>query len=260
MNCGLSRDRLALHAEGDLSKTDAAQTEVHLVTCGDCRDFFHSLRERQALLKSLRDETVSSAECIDMRCEVMAIVRDRRQRFGWLWRVERSAAISVQRRPVAVAALVLLGVLSVTVFGQVRSKRPAAVEAVAVFDGRETLRRPEGYRDWIVLQRPAERIYITPSAHRARARTGQFPEGTVMVWEAAAGPETSDRPHNRSSLLVAVKSSSRFDGGWGFFDFTGADGRVASTAQPLPESRGCRTCHRPDGATDRVPGLSSPFL
>jgi hypothetical protein len=238
VNCAFSRETLALHAEGDLSGAEAARTEGHLATCRDCRDFFASLRNRQALLKSLRRETVSPAECIDMRREVMSIVTDQRQRLGWLWRVERSLAFGLQRRPVAVAGLVLLGVLSVTVIGQVRSQRPEAVHAVAEFDGRDALRRPEGYRDWILLQRPAERIYITPSAHRARTRTGQFPEGTVMVWEPAAGPGTAERHHQGSALLVSVKNSARFDGGWGFFDFTGADGRTAVTAQPLPESSG----------------------
>jgi hypothetical protein len=134
------------------------------------------------------------------------------------------------------------------------------VQTVAVFDGGETLRRPEGYRNWIVLEGSADRTYVAPSAYRERVRAGRFPEGTVMVWEPAAGRERSDRAHKGSSLLVSVKNSSRFDGGWGFFDFTGADGRVKPTAQPLPESSGCRTCHRADGATDRTRGPSSPLL
>lgn len=259
MSCAFSRETLALHAEGDLSKTDAARTEVHLAACADCRNFLDALRARQALLKSLRRETVRPAECINMRREVMSIVDGRQQRLGWLWRVERAAAMGFQRRPVAVAALVLLGVLSITVFGQVRNKRPEAVHAVTVFDDHETLRRPEGYRDWIVLERQTGRIYVTPSALRERTKTSQFPEGTVLVWEAGAGPATSDRPHKRSSLLVSVKNSSRFEGGWGFFDFTGTDGRTTSTAQPSPESIGCRTCHRPDDATTLAPFLSSPL-
>jgi len=87
----------------------------------------------------------------------------------------------------------------------------------------------------------------------------------VMVWEgvAASGAPPGDAPHRRSAVLLAsVKDSVRFDGGWGFFDFTGADGRVAATADAQPESSGCRTCHRRDGATDHVftqfyPGLRS---
>ena len=39
-----------------------------------------------------------------------------------------------------------------------------------------------------------------------------------MVWEPANRPESSDHPHKRSSLLlVSVKDSARFDGGWGSF-------------------------------------------
>lgn len=259
MSCAFSRNTLALHAEGDLSKTDAARTEAHLATCSDCRDFLDALRARQALLKSLRRETISQAECIDMRREVMAIVGTQQHKLGWLWRVERAVAIGLQQRPVAVAAMVLLGVLSVTVFGQVRNKRPDAVHAVVTFDDHDTLRRPDGYREWTVMERGSDRIYVTPSAYRERAATGQFPEGTVMVWEAGADPLTADRPHKRSSLLVSVKNSALFDGGWGFFDFTGIDGRITPTAQPLRESSGCRTCHRPDGATGLAPVLSSPL-
>lgn len=75
-----------------------------------------------------------------------------------------------------------------------------------------------------------------------------------MVWESAdREPETSESPHgNTPVLLASVKDSTRFDGGWGFFDFTGLDGRVASKTQALPESSGCRACHRQDAETDHV--------
>jgi len=259
VSCAFSRDTLALHAEGDLSSASAALAEAHLAACDDCRDFLQALRERQSLLKSLRRETVSAAECISMRRDVMSVVNDQSHRFGWLWRVERFALIGFQRRPLAIAAFALLGVLSASVVGQVRDWKGEAVQGAAVFDGRETLRRPEGYRDWIALERSVDRIYVAPSAYRERTKIGRFPEGTVMVWESA-GLESSDRPHRRSSLLVSVKSSTRFDGGWGFFDFTGADGRLTPTAQPLPESSGCRTCHRADGTSDHARSPSSPLL
>ena len=160
-----------------------------------------------------------------------------------------------------------------------RDHRPEITRSVAVFEGRDTLLRPEGYRDWIVLDRSAAprrpgvedratpgirangRVYINPSAYRERAKSGRFPEGTLMVWEAAEGSESSDTPHKRSSLLlVSVKNSSRFDGGWGSFDFTGPNGTLTSKAQALPEASGCRTCHRPDAAGDRPLTHFSPVL
>jgi hypothetical protein len=246
MSCAFSRETLALHVAGDLQKAEAACADAHLATCGDCRDFLDALRQRQSLLETLRRETASADDCAAMRHNVMSIVNDRRHRFGWLWHVERFAVAGFQQRPFAVAALTLLGVLSVSVVGQMRDKRPAPMRAVAVFEGDGSLRRPEGYRGWTIAERST--------------KTGQFPEGTVRVWERSTDSASSIGPHKRSSLLVSVKNSARFRGGWGFFDFTASDGGVRTTAPPLPESSGCRTCHRPDDATDHPPSRPSPLL
>ena len=78
------------------------------------------------------------------------------------------------------------------------------------------------------------------------AKTGIFPEGTVFVWEA--GPErgvSHEGPHTTSStLLASLKDSTKFEGGWGFFDFGGTGGAPQAKVRALPESRGCRSCHR----------------
>jgi Cytochrome P460 len=159
------------------------------------------------------------------------------------------------------------------VLAHMRHAASDAPQPAAVFDGRDTLFRPEGYRDWILVgpsaavpgsgadhgaasptRTPARSVYINPSGYREYAKTGRFPDGTLMVWEPRPnGPETADGPHKRApALLASVKDSTRFDGGWGFFDFTGLEGRVTSKAQALPESSGCRGCHRQDAETDHV--------
>lgn len=61
-------------------------------------------------------------------------------------------------------------------------------------------------------------------------------------------------------LLASVKDDTRFDGGWGFFDFTALDGTVMSKAEALPESSGCRACHRQHGETDHVFTQFYPIL
>jgi hypothetical protein len=85
------------------------------------------------------------------------------------------------------------------------------------------------------------------------AKTGEFPEGTLMVWEARA---ELDRPSRAGKpapvLLVSVKDSARFAEGWGFFDFTAPNGEVLSKAEAVPDSSGCRTCHQREAATDHV--------
>ena len=89
----------------------------------------------------------------------------------------------------------------------------------------------------------------------------------MFVWEPAA-PErgvSHGGPHATSStLLASLKDSTKFEGGWGFFDFSGTGGAPPTKARALPESRGCRTCHRQsakttlliDGMRARIPCMS----
>jgi hypothetical protein len=51
---------------------------------------------------------------------------------------------------------------------------------------------------------------------------------------------------------VSVKDSSRFDGGWGFYDFTQPGGQPRPEAAVLPQSAGCLSCHRDEAETDHV--------
>jgi len=54
------------------------------------------------------------------------------------------------------------------------------------------------------------------------------------------------------ALEASVKDSSRFDGGWGFFDFTDNDGKMKAKAQALSDGTGCRSCHEERAETDHV--------
>jgi len=289
MSCTFSREQLALHLEGDLSGAAADAAANHLARCGDCRRFMEQLHRRQSLLKSLRRETVSASQCTGMRRDVMSIINDRSDRGGWALRMERMIALGFRRRSYALAAVAVLGIVSVSMLGQLLHSAPGTRPSLAVFEGRDTLLRPEGYRDWIEVGPSSalhgstadrggagrtgaaagtvsSRVYINPSGYQEYARTGRFPEGTLMVWESVSrAPEAAgqsfDRPHDTSPVLLAsVKDSARFDGGWGFFDFTGLDGGVRSKAQALVESSGCRTCHRRDAETDHVFTQVYPIL
>jgi hypothetical protein len=250
---------LALHVAADLPDAAAATTASHLASCEECRRFLDQLHETQALMKSVRRETVSPAACSAMRREVMTIINERPDALGWGVRLER--AITLGLRPsFGMAALVVLGILSVSALAQLRPTTHALVAA-------DSMVRPDGYREWILIagtgmvdpagqpSAPGDRVYISPSSYREYSRTGRFPDGTVLVWEAAAPepPAARGRLHSTSStLLVSVKDSSKFEGGWGFYDFSGVGGAGMRTARPLPESSACRTCHQQRAAKDYV--------
>ena len=138
-----------------------------------------------------------------------------------------------------------------------RPVTPARV-APALLEGSDTLLRPDGYRQWTLISGAAEvdgasrrlpsadRVYMKPSSYREYAITGIFPDGTVFVWEAAPNRAVShEYPHATSStLLVSLKDSTKFEGGWGFFDFSAAGAAPSPKERALPESKGCRTCHQ----------------
>ena len=54
------------------------------------------------------------------------------------------------------------------------------------------------------------------------------------------------------ALEASVKDSGRFEGGWGYFGFTGTDGKPKAKAQPFSDEAGCRKCHEEQAAKDHV--------
>jgi hypothetical protein len=242
VSCSYSKEALALHVEGDLTEPYAGITAGHLAACDECRRFFEELRTRQFLLKSLRREIVVPSECEGMRRAVMSRINRRQVGEGWTVRFERAFVLGFRRHVYVLAAVVVLGVLSASVVAQMRLAMPQSNEA-ARFEGRDTLIRP-GYRDWTSVGQ-SQNIHVNPPGYRAYAKTGTFPEGTLLVWEPGDEERgTAKASHTGSpALLVSVKDSTRFAGGWGFFDFTGIEGTLKTKAAALPESSGCRTCH-----------------
>jgi hypothetical protein len=261
MSCGFSKETLALHVEHDLPRADADVAARHLATCGECREFAEQLRTRQSLLKSIRRETVSPAECTRMRSEVMSIINERPDDSGWALRLERAIVLGLRRRTYAIAGLAMIAIVSVSAVAQMRQPAPRPFQSAAIFEGVDTLKLPDGYRDWISATSTANQtVYISPSTYREYARTGRFPEGTLMIWESDRTSDGDTAHGGSASLLASVKDSTRFAGGWGFFDFTAREGTVAPKAKALPESSGCRTCHRQEARTDHVFTQFSPNL
>src|SRR5262245_56141847 len=100
-----------------------------------------------------------------------------------------------------VAAATLL--LAVCLVAGMPAAEPA--KAAVQFEGKDTLLRPDGYREWVFVgsslglrydegkgqadQLEYKNVYVDPGAYRAYRETGAFPEGTVLVLETAAGEE-----------------------------------------------------------------------
>jgi hypothetical protein len=166
-----------------------------------------------------------------------------------------------------VTALFLPIFLGATSFGDAPAK-PAAQ-----FEGKETLLRPQDYREWVFVgsslglryeegkKAPQEleykNIYIDPAAYRAYRETGAFPQGTVLILESAAGEEKKE-PGLRGSfqkeftgLSAAVKDKDRFPDGWAYFSFSDVPGKTKAKARPAKKTA-CYDCHREKGAEDNV--------
>ena len=162
------------------------------------------------------------------------------------------------------------------------AQQPAEQKTLPVFEGKTTLLRPVNYREWIFVgssrglsyaaNPPAQNqasptardemyhnVYITPTAYRDFAKTGKFPEGTMLAMELASS-DTKREPGLQGSfekefigLEVSVKDSNRFESGWAYFNFSNGMGSAyKDKAEPFPASAGCVSCHKQNGETDNV--------
>ncbi len=167
----------------------------------------------------------------------------------------------------SVAALSLPVFLGATLF--------AAADATpaAQYEGKDTLLRPEGYREWVFVgsslglrydegkkepqQLEFKNVYLDPAAYRAYKQTGAFPEGTILVLETAVGEEKKEKGLRGSfqkaftGLSAAVKDKKRFPDGWAYFSFSDGPGKTKPRAQPARKTA-CYDCHREKGAQDNV--------
>jgi cytochrome P460 len=275
MNCAYSKEILALYVENDLPTLDSkSKVEAHVQACVHCRRYCDELRHSQAFIKSAfrsADQQSFSQEILaDVRRSVMSQINTVQQSLGWAVRLERFFVSGLRTHRYAIVGFAVIAIVSASL-AQIRHSAGRADNAAAMFVGRDTLICPSSYREWVFvgcsfgktdsLNHSAEtyhNVYIDPLGYREYSRSGRFPDGTVMVLEVFSA-ETKREPALQGSyekdpvaLQVSVKDSSRFDEGWGFYDFTESTGKLKSQAKPLPEIAGCLACHRDKAATDHV--------
>jgi hypothetical protein len=266
MKCGYSREILALYIEDDLPALEARnKVEGHVSGCAECREYCERLQRSQSLIKSRfrspRQEPITTETLAGVRRAVMSQIGSPHT-LGWAVRLERFLMLGISRPKYAVAGFAIVAILSASLLGQIQHAQKETQVAGAVFIGKDKLVRPAGYREWVFAGSSAgeqyHNVYINPAAYREYVSSGRFPEGTVMVREIVSA-EVNGEPGFQGSyekdlmtVEVSVKDSSRFEDGWGYFDFTEGTGNLKADAEPLPNNAGCLSCHREKAATDHV--------
>ena len=145
-----------------------------------------------------------------------------------------------------------------------QTSQPVSDRPAFTADGQ--LQMPEHYREWIFLTSGLDmsysanamqmdhsifdNVFVNPSAYRSFQQTGTWPDGTVMVLEnrKAEGARSINKVGKTQTpevmgLEVHVKDGAH--GGWGFYSFDSA-----KTAQRIPQSASCYSCHEQHAAVD----------
>jgi len=248
MNCGHSMEMLALFVEDDLPVVEAERITDQIGVCSVCRQACEQLQASQSLIKTRlklpRHVVPNTESLVDVRRRVVARIQSERP-LGWALQVERALTLSFRRHSYAFASVLICVVVSAALLGQVGRALPAAQ-----FEGKYILLRPDRYLEWVSV---GNGVYVDPAGYAEYEKSGTFPERTVIVMKRT-GSEAANDPHGDFS--VSVKDSTRFEGGWGFFDLSGKSKAQAAS------SGTCQPCHKANAQTDHVftqfyPGLRS---
>ena len=149
------------------------------------------------------------------------------------------------------------------------------------FNTQGELLQPNGFRNWVFIGSPLtphalnggsaafpeyHNVYVQPQALAHYMKTGEWPEGTMMVKELqltkegthpdGSRNEVSGRgyfPAEPNGLDVSVKDSRRFSStrNWGFFNFGHHAPPYTASAAPAPVSA-CAECHTANAHEDMV--------
>lgn len=177
------------------------------------------------------------------------------------------------RHPVGLAFL-LAAVLGVGGALVAQPSAPAGSLAKPGFTEDGKLMQPTGYREWVYVGTPLtpnelnppeapfpefHNVYIHPADYAHYKKTGEFPDGTVVVKELVSVGSTeaaSGKGYFMGEFIgleAAIKDSKRFPGEpgyWGYFSF-GHSYPLAQAAAKQPVST-CNSCHAANAAEDWV--------
>jgi hypothetical protein len=143
-------------------------------------------------------------------------------------------------------------------------------KGLPAYTAKGVLKPPADYYSWVFLtsdlgmsynekgsdsaQPPFSNVFVNPAAYRVFLKTGTWPDHTQFVKEFRASATQGSINHHGfyqqgapMSVLVHVKDTKRFKGGWGFFAFSGNDPKPANQ---IPMDADCYACHEAHGAVD----------
>ncbi|MEM7279499.1 MAG: cytochrome P460 family protein [Pseudomonadota bacterium] len=138
------------------------------------------------------------------------------------------------------------------------------------------LERPVGYREWIYVGTPVtpndmnsgkaafpefHNVYIDPKSWKVWKKTGEFPEGTILIKElvsVGSKAAVSGAGYFQGKFLgleATIKSKKHFPdepGHWAYFSFSTPEHKtLTETAKAFPTAA-CNACHQASAATDWV--------
>jgi hypothetical protein len=166
-------------------------------------------------------------------------------------------------------SMVKISIIAIALLAQPGSSQPSAVPEGPKYASDGAMLLPANYREWVFLSSglgmtygPAgqtdaagnprfDNVFASPAAYRGFLQTGKWPDKTTLILEvrnSESHVSINKGGHVQGDVLAIeahVKDSSRFPGGWAFFQFGKAD-RAALT----PSSANCYTCHTQHGAVD----------
>jgi len=168
---------------------------------------------------------------------------------------------------VSFAALLVSGLMHQPAPVSAASHSGAAPAYTPTYSKDGDLTPPLQYREWVYLTSGLDmsytpnaspdmsmfdNVFVNPEAYQSFQSTGTWPDKTVMVLEqrgAQSKGSINKSGHFQSGAVmgmeVHIKDSSRFAGGWAFFDVANE-----SKATLIPQSAPCYSCHSDHAAVD----------
>jgi len=155
----------------------------------------------------------------------------------------------------------------------VSAQTPASDGPQFAADGK--LVRPLDYREWVYITsglgmtygpaQPAagrpplfDNVFVNRSSYREFLRSGKWPDKTMFVLEIRRADENVSINNGgrtqgaMTAMEAAVKDVKRFpEGGWGYYSFDSPNGLVES-ADRLPTTAVCYTCHKNNTAVENT--------